>query len=44
MSRLLSKEQGAIFTVQKLTDMVSTKKIFRAIPPVGDEPIWWEQN
>jgi hypothetical protein len=36
-----------IFTVQKLTDMVPTTKIFRAFPPgglgSGDEAAtWWE--
>ncbi len=34
-----------IFTVQKLTDMVPAKKIFRAFPPGGitvDTTTWWE--
>ena len=41
-----SKFPLPIFTVQKLTDMVPTTKIFRAMPPgglgSGEEATWWE--
>lgn len=42
---LFNIQQRYIFGVQKLTDMVPTKKIFRAFPPggLGSETItWWE--
>ena len=43
----VTKKLTAIFTVQKLTDMVPTNKDFRSFPPGGlrppsDELIWWE--
>jgi hypothetical protein len=33
---LHKENQPYIFVVQKLTDMVPTKNIYRAWPPVGD--------
>jgi hypothetical protein len=42
---LLSKNQRRIFTLQKLTDMVPTNKIYRSMPPGGlgiDTITWWE--
>ena len=44
---LVYRKVGLIFTIQKLTDMVPTNKIFRAMPPgglgTGTEVIaWWE--
>jgi hypothetical protein len=45
---LYSKNPLPIFTVQKLTDMVPTTKIFRSLPPGGlgsggdEAATWWE--